>query len=107
MTLFPALLLAAAGAANAWTFTVYPDSECESTPSGSPSGTANVGCTSTPANHKSFEITSMGNCILYLYTDLDTCNNDDTDFEQVYDFGEEDECIPPDFTWDAYSIQDC
>lgn len=36
----------------------------------------------------------MGNCILYLYSDVATCENDDSDFEQVYDLGDEDEVCP-------------
>lgn len=79
----------------------------------------------------------MGNRILYLYTDLDTYENDDTDFEQLYDFGEEDEVcrlsqilpmvqayrytrasanvitsvlpwiFTPDFQWNAYKLHSC
>lgn len=101
--LIPLALLATT--ASCWTFTVYPDSEGESAPSGSPSGTGNVDCTDTPANHRSFEIANMGNCILYLYQDQDHC--DDDDFENVYDFGEEDETIAPDYQWDAYKVDDC
>lgn len=87
---------------NAWTFTVYPDSECESTASGSPSGTDDSGCTATPANHRSFEIDDMGSCELYLFADEDDC--DDGEAQQFYDATDEDECIPPDFTWDYYYV---
>ncbi|KAK4964101.1 hypothetical protein LTR66_005869 [Elasticomyces elasticus] len=103
LKLLPLLLLATI--VNSWDFVVYPDSSCESTPSGAPSGTDDGNCETTPANHRGFEISNIGNCILYLYSSLDDCNNDN--FEQVYDFGDEDDCIAPDFTWDAYKVEDC
>lgn len=89
--------------ANAWVMTVYPDSECESTPSGAPSGTGDQDCTATPANHRGVEVSQMGNCVIYLAATMDDCENEN--FEQDYDATVADICIPPDFQWDAYAVQ--
>jgi hypothetical protein len=100
------LLLLALPATKAWNFVVFPDSECETDPpSGAPSGTGDTdGCQDTPANHKSFEISNMGSCELYLFAMDDDCENGDA--QQFYDATNEDVCIPPDFQWDSYFV-DC
>lgn len=98
------LLLLALPVAKAWNFVVYPDSECESAPSGEPSGDGDSGCQDTPANHRSFEISNMGSCELFLFATATDC--DDGNSEQFYGAGDENTCIPPDFQWDSYFF-DC
>jgi hypothetical protein len=100
------MLLLTAAAANAWEFIVYPDSECESTSSGVVSGGGNTECALTPQNHRSLEIHNLGNCVLYLYSSFDDCVNQ-YEPEEAYDNGEEDECIAPNFIWDAYEVGSC
>jgi hypothetical protein len=87
----------------AWNFVVFPDSECESTPSGEEKGVGTRVCTQVPASHRSFEISNMGSCRLFLYDSERTCHVDD--WEQVYDAGNSDRCIPPDYIWDYYMME--
>lgn len=86
----------------AWNFVVYPDSMCESTPSGTPDGDGDSGCEPTPENHRCFEISNMGNCELYLFATEDDC--EDGDAQNSYGAADEDEPIPPDYQWDAYYV---
>lgn len=107
ISLIPLALLASA--ASCWDFVVYPDSEGELTPTAEFSEDGNTICRNTPENAGSFEISNMGNCILYLYSDLDTCRDDGDvqNWEDLYDFGDEDQTIAPDFTWDNWYVGDC
>jgi hypothetical protein len=103
-TLLPLVLLTAAS--HAWQFIVYPDSECESAPSGVLEGEGNTECRSVPANHRSLEIHDLGGCLLYLYATMEDCLQSNFPSES-YDNGEEDECIAADFQWDAYRLWLC
>lgn len=47
-----------------WDFTIFGDSECETTPSAHYSGDGGEGCPENPTSHRIFEIDNMGNCIL-------------------------------------------
>ena len=98
------VLLLAFPLAKAWNFVVYPDSGCNAVASGAPSGSGDSGCTDTPSNHRSFEISNMGSCELYLFATTADCN--DGNAQQFYGAGDEDECIPPDYQWDSYFV-DC
>ncbi|KAI7786287.1 hypothetical protein LA080_004108 [Diaporthe eres] len=43
--------------------------------------------------------------LLYFYSSQDNCDNDE--WEQFYDNTNQDSCIPPQFTWDYYLIDEC
>jgi hypothetical protein len=88
--------------AKVWDMTIFPDGECESTPSASCLGDGDQDCTELTASRPGVEFDNMASCLLTLYSD-DSCQ----DVEQVYDFGEEDECIPPDFTWNSFDVDGC
>lgn len=99
------MLAVLATAASGWAFVIYPDSECENTPSDHISGDDDLVCAENSASHRCFEIHDMGNCILWLYATEEDCTNDD--FQQQYDFGEEDQSIPPNFEWDWFTVDSC
>jgi hypothetical protein len=60
----------------------------------------------TPKNHRSFEISNMGNCVLYFFETLDDCELDE-DFIMMYDAMDQNLCIPPRFAWGAFQVLGC
>ncbi|KAF5974115.1 hypothetical protein FCOIX_8450 [Fusarium coicis] len=91
--------------ANAWTFTIYGDGDCESTPSGDLEGGGNQGCESIPNPHRGFELEDLGNCQIDLYANEGDCNSGVP--QQFYDETLEGICIGPDFLWDYYTVVGC
>lgn len=103
LKLAPAALLLLARASSAWDFVVYPDSSCDTDPpSGHESGSEARDCTEIPANHRSLEISNLGNYRVYLYSSQEDCDNDE--WEQWYDAANQDTCIAPQYTWDYYVV---
>lgn len=89
---------------NAWVFTVYGDSECETTPSGSHSSDDNQGCTQLTESRRGFELDDMDYCVLTLYSSEDC---DDESLENFYDATNQNQCIPPNYEWHSFDVFGC
>lgn len=64
------------------------------------------GCTRVPDPHRAFEVHNLGpNCWLYLYATEQDCLSGDP--ENFYTEAEEDLCIPAQFQWDYFQIEQC
>lgn len=69
------------------------DSECGMTPTTNEPRTGSEDCTENTAQHRAFKISNVQ--VGYLYTDLETWENDDGDFQNLYDVTNEDEGCQP------------
>lgn len=95
----PVPLACLADTISCWDFVIYRDSEAESVPLTRFKEDGDTDLKVTPEQDKSFEIKDRDNCILYLYSHVETCQGgaDFEDFEENYDFGDERPPIAPGF----------
>lgn len=96
-----AIMLLAPAPVLSWNLAIYPDSDCESTPSANYNGDGGSGCIDLTASRRAFEFDNPGNCILTLYGGTD-CNLDD--LENFYDIANAGQCIPPQFEWNSFEV---
>jgi hypothetical protein len=72
------------------------------------SSNVNQGCTNPPGTPVSISATDMGNCILHLYPDLNTCNNNFGLTFQEYTSEDEGDCHPVGKgKWTAFQVISC
>lgn len=91
--------------ANAWSFTLYSESECETSPVASYSSTDDEACKElVTSNRVAFEVDDMGNCQLALYTD-NVCSA--TSLGNTYTNLVENTCTTPMYSWNSFDFLFC
>lgn len=99
----PVLLLTV----KAWEFDVYDSRGCNQGLLKDNSGTEDVGCTKIDqAGRAKFILYEMGDCSIEFYSGSDdTCP--ESNFEQIYDAFNQEQCIGPRYDWNYFLVTSC